>query len=402
MAQQTGKNIVVSFKVEATQNTAPGASGAEQLRLTASPGLSLRKQPIRSAEIRPDGLSTIPRHGSRETAGSFSGELSASSFETVLAAVARATIVAAVTITEATSSLASISFGTNTVTATTTSAGTGFISAGIRVGDVFRVTGTGGANDDLNAQVMAVATHTVTVHDSAFTADASAVTSFSLTVGKKISNGATPVRRTYYFDQYYQDIDVSEVFGGSRFTAFNVTGSPNGMANISVDVLGMSVAALASGASPYYSAPTQYTTNPLVFADAIISLRGTKLAVATAFSLSYQITAQTLPVIGSSVTPDVFDNDTRLTGSISVLREDLANLTSYADEDEIELHVLLQEEGADPKGFMSFFVPKLKFMGLDAPLGGDGALVETIQWEAGVKAAATGYDGTLLTITTNT
>jgi len=398
---QTGKNIFVDFKVEATLNTAPSTGSAERLRLTAAPGLSLRKQAIRSNEIRADYMSTVPRHGSRHVEGSYSGELSVNSFETILAAVARATIVAAVTITEATSSLASITFGTNTVVATNTSTGTGFISAGLRVGDVFRVSGTSGANDDLNAMVMAVATHTVTVHDGAFTSDASAATTFSLTIGKKISNGTTPVRNSYYIDQYQQDNDLSEVFGGCRFTGFRIDGSPNGMATVNISAMGMSVTALASGASPYYVSPTEYTTDPLVFADAIINLRGTKITTATAFSLDYQVTAQTLPVIGTSVTPDVFDNEARLSGTLTVMREDLANLTSYADEDEIELAIMLQEAGTDPKGFLSIFVPRLKFMNLDAPLGSDGAMTETIQWEAGYKASATGYDQTMLTITQN-
>ncbi len=398
---QTGKNVFVDFKVETTLNVAPSTGSAERLRLTPSPGLGLRKQAIRSNEIRSDGLTAIARHGSRDVAGSYSGELSVGSFDTILTAVARATLVAMVSITEANASLASISFSTNTVDATTTSAGTGFISAGVRVGDVFRVAGTGGANDGVPAQVMAVATHTITVHDGAFTADASAATAFALQIGKKIANPTTPIRRSYYIDEYNQDIDLSEVFGGCRFTSFSITGSPNGMADISFGVLGMSSTALATGTSPFYVAPTEYVTDPLVFADAVINLRGTKIAVATGFSLNYVNNASTLPVIGSSVTPDVFDNEARLSGSLTVLREDLANLTSLADEDEIELAIMLKETGTSP-GFVGIFVPKLKFMDVSAPIGSDGAMTESISWEAGFKAAATGYDQTLISITTNT
>jgi len=59
MANQTGKNIFVDFKLEATLNTAPSTGSAERLRLTPSPGLTLRKQSIRSNEIRSDGLTTM-------------------------------------------------------------------------------------------------------------------------------------------------------------------------------------------------------------------------------------------------------------------------------------------------------------------------------------------------------
>lgn len=398
---QTGKNVVVAYKVEATLNTAPGATGAKVLRLTASPGLSLRKEPIRSNEIRPDQLTQIARHGSRMVDGSYSGELSEGSFDEIFQAIVRSTATALVAVTQATASLASITFGTNTVLATSTSAANGFLDAGFKVGDIFTVTGTSGPNEDLNAKVLAVATHTLTCQASAFTAEATAITSFSLDIGKKLINGTTPTKRSFYIDQYNQDIDLSTVFGGCRWTSFSITGSPNGMAEISLGVMGMSATALATGTSPYFTSPTQYTSRPLVFADAVITFGGTSLAVATAFNLTYELTAQTLPVIGSDITPNVFDNEARLSGSITVLREDLARLSNFIDEDELELHILLQEPGTDPRAYISFFIPLLKLMGNDAPLGSDGAMVETLPWEAGVKTAATGYDAGMISIVTS-
>jgi len=401
MANQTGKGLIIAFKVEATLNTAPGASSAEVLRLTASPGLKLSKALIQSQEIRPDGLTALARHGSRRVEGSYGGELSVGSFDTILEAVVRTTAVTAVAVTEATASLASITFGTNTVDATSTSAGSGFLEAGIRVGDVLRVTGTGGANDSLNAQVQAVATHTVTVGASSFTVDASAATSFVLTIGKKLKNATTPTRRSFYVDEYHQDIDLSEVFGGVRWTGFQLQGTPDGMAQLTLSALGMSATALATGTSPYYTTPTEYTSLPLVFADAVLTVGGVAVSVATGFSLNYQLTANTLPVIGSSITPDVFDNEARLDGSLTVLRQDLDELTNFINETELELTILLQEPGSAPKAYIGLFVPRLVLTDNDAQLGSDGGMVETIPWTAGVKASATGYDAGLLTITTS-
>lgn len=397
---QTGSNIKVNYKVEATLNTAPGASGGETLRITPSPGLSLRKDAIRSAEIRDDGLSTVPRHGSRLVSGSYGGELSVSSWNTVLANVCRSTLTAASTLTQASASLTSIVFGTNYVALVTTTSTGGWVTAGIRVGDVFQITGATATNNNTNAQVWAMTTHTLTVNSGAYTAEATAVTSYSLTRGVKIFNADSVARKSYYVEQYYQDLDLSEVFGGVRFTSFSLTGSPNGMADISVGAMGLSATDLASGASPYYTAPSEYTTSPLAFSDAVIGFDGAKLITATSFSLSLDNGGSTLPVIGSSVGPDVFDGPARLTGSISLLREDLDALGDFADEDELELFVLLQASMAAPKSYFGIYVPRLKLMGLDAPLGSTSGLIETIPWEAGVKVAATGYDGTLLTITT--
>ena len=91
MAYQTGKNKIVAFKVEATYNTAPGASGAEQLRIKASPGLTLVKSLINSEEVRSDGQSSIARHGSRQATGTYNVELSVDSFDTVFEALLRST-----------------------------------------------------------------------------------------------------------------------------------------------------------------------------------------------------------------------------------------------------------------------------------------------------------------------
>lgn len=397
---QPGKALTVSFKVETTLNTAPTATGGEVLRFAPSPGLTLQKDAIRSNEVRGDGLTSIARHGSQSVTGSYAAEMSVGSHDTIFEAAMRASAVAAVVVTALTASLAEIITGSNTIEATTTGAGS-WAAAGLRVGDVFRISGQNAANNDLNLRLKSMTTHTLTVHGTPLTVDASAETGFSITTGKKLSNPSMPVRRSFYVDEYNKIIDQSEAFGGVRFTGFTVRGTPNGMAEVTFNAMGMSASVLASGASPYFSDNTEYTSEPLVFADAILSLGGTELAVGTSFELNYEITANTLPVIGSAVTPDVFDNDARLSGSLTILREDLTRLSSFIDEDELELMVLLQEPEAVPKDYFSFYVPKLKFMAFDAPLGSDNAMVDTMPWEAGFRASATGFDQTLLTILTS-
>lgn len=396
MAKQLGKNILVAFKVEASENVAPGTGSATQMRLNPGSGLRLLKAYIESQEVRSDGMTVIGRHGSRSVDGSYPAEMSLGSHDEIYQAVVRSTTTAAVAVTQATASLASITFGTNTVVATSTSTGSGFLQAGFRVGDVFRVSGTtGGVNDTKQARVGAVTTHTMTVlGTSVFTAEATAITTFTLTIGKKLKNNPTaPTRRTYYLQQYYTDIDQAEVFGGCRWTGFRIRGTPNGMAEVEFSVMGMSQDALATGSSPYYISPTAFTTDPLVFADAVVSFGGTDIVVATAFELNYAMTAQSLEVIGSSNSGGVFENEARITGSISILAEDLTNIDRFEDETELELHILLTEPDASPpKDYISLFVPRLKLSGAEKPLGQDGPMIVTMPFTAGIKGTTTGYD----------
>lgn len=399
MPSQSGSNVIVGYKVEATYNTAPGTGSAEKLRFVSG-GLSLARANIASNEIRSDGLTTMSRLGSRQVSGGYSCELSLGSFDTLLEAAMRSTWVAASTVTfdngAALTSLEVSDTNTLTFAGTTTPA-----AAGIRVGDVIRLSNMStAANNSINLRVKAVGSSTVDVHGTPLTVQA-ADTACSITILRKLKNGTTPTKRTFYFEEYNQDIDVSEVFGGCKIVGFRIRGTPDGMATIELQIMGASQSVLATGDSPYYASPTEYTTIPLVFADATISFNGSDIAVATGFELNYSIGANTQPVIGTTVSPDVFDNMASLSGSLDFIRQDLANVSTFLAETEVELHLLLVEPDSEPKDCIAIYVPRIKLMNVDAPLGGDGAMVETVNWTAGAKVAATGYDGTLLTISTS-
>lgn len=396
MAFQTGKGVRVSAKVEGTFNTAPGDTGATQLRLTDSPGMSLTKAVINSAEVRSDGLSTIGRHGSRSAPGTYNGEISVGTFDMFLEAAMRSTWVAAVAITQA--AMTSITTTTSTIVAAAGS----WITQGVRIGDIVRLTGhSTTANNDINLRVTAVTASTITVAGTPLVLNASADTTFTLTILKKLRNPTTPTKRTFWVEEYFQDIDQSQVFGGCRVVSMTISGTPDGMASISFGLLGASSDTLATGASPYYTSPSLTTSNPLVFADAKIYVNGADVTTATAFELTYSIAASTQPVIGADTSPDVFDNDATLSGSITLIREDLDNFDVFNNETEVSLSVLLEEPEAAPADCIGIFVPLVKFNDASASKGGDGAMLETIPFMAGIKPTTTGFDSTLLTISTS-
>jgi hypothetical protein len=336
--------------------------------------------------------------------GTYQGELSVGSFDMLLEAIMRSTWVAAVAIT-VDNTAPNTSFqitATNEITYVGT---TTLLTKGLRVGDVARFTNMSDAlnnNKNLRIKDISASGLVVHVHGTPLTVQAADIAA-TLTILKKLKRATVPTKRTFYIDEYNQDIDLSEVFGGCRFISMKITGTPDGMAMVEFGVLGASANPLASGASPYYIAPTLPTGIPLVFADAVVSYNGADIAIATAFELTLVIAAKTEPVIGSSISPDVFDNDARLSGSLSFIRQDLAALTGFAAETEYELHLLLTEPEAEPKDCLAIYVPRLKLTGVDSQIGGDGAMIDVLPWTAGMKegAAATGYDDTMLSISTS-
>lgn len=400
MPGQLGADILIAAKPEVTFNTAPGASGATQLRWIDSPGLNLTMTEIKSAERRGDLLDTLSRMGSRHVAGSFRSEMIVGAHDLWYEAIWRATFVAAVTITEATAGLTSITTTTSTIVAAAGS----WITAGVRVGDVIRLTGhSTPGNNSKNLRVKGVSALTITLYGTPLTADAVADTAFTITIGKKLSNPTVPVRRSFYVEQYYRTIDQSAVYGGVRYTGMSITGAPNQMAQVDFSAMGASLSVLDTAASPYYSSPTLPTGGALVFSDASIAFGGSDVVNLTNLSLNLQIAASTLDVIGSTTTPDVYDNKMTLTGSISAARQDLARLLAYQNETALELHAMLVEPESEPKDYIALFIPNLRLTGNPADLGGDGAMIEQLPFTCGVKegAAATGYDTTLINFLTS-
>jgi len=397
MANQTGRNMSVAYYVEGTFDTAPGAGSAEYLRLNPSPGLKLARANILPGEVRKDMLTPMGRLGSRTVSGSYNGDISVGACDTFLQALMRSTWTAAVAITE--SEMTSITTTTSTIVA----AGGSWLSEGVRVGDIVRLTDHAtSANNNLNLRVTAVDATTITVAGTPLTLDASPDNAFTLTILKKLVNATTPVRRSFYIDQYYQDIDQSQVFGGCRVVGATIRGQPDGMATIEFRLLGASMEGLATGSSPYYTSPTEHTNEGLVFTDALLGLDGTDIAIATAFELDINLGGATLPIIGGSTTPDVFDDNMVVGGSISLVRQDLTYVSAFDAETEFELNVLLQEPTGTPKKAFGLYVPRIKLTDADAALGSDGAMVESLPFMAGLQASATGYDQTMLGIYTET
>jgi hypothetical protein len=391
---QTGANVLVALHRESTTGVAATATGAVQMRAIQSPGLALNRAQIQSQEKRSDGLRTMGRLGGKDVSGSYNAELTVGgATDMLLEAIMRGAWATATSIGFAT--MTTVAIGSNTLTA----AGGDWINTqGIRVGDVFYLSSTTvSGNNNTNARVVSVTTLTITTQPGAFTTLAATATG-TLTILKKLKNGATPVRYSHTVEQYNQDIDVSELFLGCRAINVKASFKPGAMAQISYSFLGLDRTALATGTSPYFTSPTLTTGLDLIADDSTIRYNGANIATFTGFDLDLTITAKGEPVIGSFVSPDVFDNDMMVSGTITALRSDFSNLTLYDAETEFDVSILLQEPSGTPKAALAFFLPRVKISALSAPFAGDGAMQETLTLMVGPKTAATGYDAGYLTI----
>jgi hypothetical protein len=218
---------------------------------------------------------------------------------------------------------------------------------------------------------------------------------------RKVVNGTSPTRMSYTVEQYDGDTDLSELFLGCRVIGLKWSIKPNSMVTVTPSFLGLDRTILTTGTSPWFTSPTLSTSLPLIAEDMAIYQSGTLVSVFTSADLDMTIAAKPEPVIGSLVSPDVFDNDLAMSGTITGLRSDFSNLTSFDAETEFDIQFLFKEpvSAGTPVACLGLYIPRVKLASISAPVGGgDGAKTETKQLMFGPKTAATGYDGTLVSI----
>ncbi len=386
---QTGSRTLAAIRAETTTGVIATVTGASQIRLIGGDGAKLNRAQVQSQEKLTSGLRYMGRLGYKSVEGGYESELSVGGFSDISAeAVMRSTFATATSVGFTT--MTTVAVGTNTVTA----AGSSWITQGIKVGDIFYLTGTTVTGDNnVLARVTAVATLTLSVVTGTFTTLAATATGTLTVLKKLVSPTGSPTRRSFTIEQLDQDITQSERFLGCRMVGFSLAFQPGQMAKLTTKFMGMDRSFTNAA---YFTSPSLTTGLPLVADDSSIRYNGVDVVNFTGFNLDFAITATGVPVIGSLVTPDIFDNDLVVTGQITALRSDFANLTLYDAETEFELSILLREIAASGvlPGAFGVFMPRVKISQLSAapPGGGDGAKVETLTLMTGPKTATSVYD----------
>lgn len=397
MAYQSGRAVSVAYKVESDYGQLPGASGAKVFRPNSGQ-LTLAKEPIRSNEIRRDGMSTRGRHGSRSVTGQYAGDLSVGTFDEMVEAVFRGTFAAALSITEATAAMSSatLAVSANTITA---SAGS-WITAGLRVGDVFRL-GTDFHVDNQNRNIRIVGlTATVITTAETLTAEAGPIATWSLTRPKKLIQGMVP--RSFTFEEHEYDIDGSEVFKGVRVGSMQLQMQPNGMCILTFGLVGQDMEVMTGADAPYFTNPSETVTVGLTAVEAKIRLGSDDVMDVSSIDLTLNLNAAGVPVVGSVLTPDVFTNLATVEGTITALKQDVARSEQFLNETELSLHLMFEEHETGAADFCSFFVGNMTLASATkGEIGQDNARTQSFTILCGVDERGGAYDRSMIAYQTS-
>lgn len=402
---QTSKRRV-AWKKESTFNTAAGASGAVVARRT-SLNLSLTKQPIESGEKRSDFQRADVRHGSRMVDGNLDGELILGVWEEFFAALLRRDFASISAIAADTGDGFTISSGVVTRAA---GGGESFLTDGVRVGQVVRGANfADAANNARNFLVTAVTATTMTlavIDGGAALADVGSAdedATFTIVGQTTFVPSTAHTSDSFTIEDYLADADLAAVYTGCRIVGLSLRMQPNGMVTVSWRIMGIDQTIYETSSAPYFTTPTEPSVgNVLESSLGYVRILGSQVAVVTGVNVDIDLGGANTPVVGSNLSPDIFyGRAITVRGQITAYITSNAYLTAFRDETEGELFLQFEYPGSEPRSFISMFMPRVKLMSA-SPDDPDTVITQTLDFEALLKGAATGYESTTLMIQDST
>lgn len=349
----------VAYKKESVWGTLAGAASGKYIRRVTS-DFNLNKDTYESGEIRTDYQVADFRHGVRKTEGSINGEFSPGAYSDFMQSVLARDFTTAPAGTSATITIAASS-GLWTITRAAGS----FITDGIQVGQIVRMSGgtLNAANTNNNALVCVVTATVLTVKvlsSTDFVADTSIAGVTVAGVGKITYAPLTGhTNDSYTIEEFYSDIAQSEVYTGMKVGGFNMQLPSTGLTTCDMSFLGKNLE--QTGTSQYFTSPTAAPTNGIFAAvNGALIVNGVPRAVITSADISIERGLEAANVVGSNFASDVFTGRIRVTGNMSTYFEDGTFRDFFKDEVAVSVVLALTSDNSKTAQAVSICLPKVK------------------------------------------
>ena len=376
-----------AYKVQSGKGSAASGSGGQLLRRTGI-DLSGKKDKYSSNEIASHQQSTGASHGVGSASGTISGEMSASTYGDFMQWVLRKDWAA----TSAISSL-SLTIAASGSNYTVTRASGDFLTGGIKVGDVIRLTG-GSLNANNVAKNLVVLNVTSTIltvnvlNGETLTAEGPIASCTVTVTGKKTWTPTSGHTNKYVtFEDWSADVSRSQVYSDVQPTALNISAPATGLITVQVPLVGLTPA-VRSGSQVLTSPTAETTTSVMSSAKFAVFINGTRLSNVTSFSVNINgNVALGEAVIGSNSRSDTQKGRIMVDGQFTAIFQDDTLAGYFDDEAAREVVIVMAEDLTDDVDCVSISLPAVKFFSADGD-DGEKQLVRTYQIEAQRPAGA--------------
>jgi len=321
------------------------------------------------------------RHGVRSVGGAITGELSAGTWKDFFAAALRRAFDTLTAIT----GLSITITGSGPTWTVARSAGS-WITDGVKVGHVVRLTAGAFNAANLNKNMIVIAETALNLTVVLFPSIAGLVAegpigSATLSLpGKKTfapPSGQTDV--SFSIEHYHQDLTLSELFLGCKIDKMALALPPTGMATISMDFMGKDI---TTAGSQYYTTPTVITsTGVLASVNGILQAQGGTLATITGLSININDNMSAEALVGSNTYGDIAEGLILVDGQVTAVFDSGTMRDYFINETEVALSVAMSASNVAAADFLAFTLPRIKFGGADKD-DGQKTLIQTLPFTA--------------------
>jgi hypothetical protein len=395
-----GINKITVIKAQTGLGVPAAGAGGQVLRRKTSIGKKARATYVND-EIVQHQQSTGVNLGTASTSWDFDGLLSPGSYATTLASLLRKVFTATAAITGLSLTIAGA--GPHTVTR---SAGS-YLTDGVKIGDVARITAGTYANPvnrDNNIVVTGLTATVltgITLNNSVLIAEGPIATSTLTVIGKKSLAPLTGHTDTIFtVEEWYGDITKSELFPDLRIGQVDLGLPASGNATIKLASMGLGVR--TRGTAQVLTTPTAATTTPVLTAvRGVVLANGVSQLGVTSISVSIKANLNAIgPVLGSNFNPDMSRGRIEVSGSLTALFDSTTLGVLYDNETVTSLIAVMAADTTNNADFVSINLSALKLTG-DDPDDGEKAVMRTYPFTAQINAAggaALANDQTIISI----
>lgn len=360
MAIASGSRVTVATIPEVTLGTTP-AGTLKPTRFTKI-SLMLKKDAYKSNEVVANRQTKDMRLGFRGVEGSLEAEVSIQSHDEYYESALAGTFAAPTPVT-----LNGAVVAGNKVTRAAGS----FITDGYRVGDIVTLSAfaaSAGANNGTVrlATVSALEVSLVSTAGAPFAKTLITDTTGTLTyAGKRLDCGTT--MKAVSIEEGFTDIAQYRIFNGMVVNGLDLKVEPKGIIMATFDLIGKD-ATVFSGTPKTYSAAL--TSSPLDSFSGALWEGGSPTTLVTGVNFKLANGRTTQAVLGSKVTPDIFEGSVDISGTATLLFQDAVMFNKFDLETESAMDILVMNAAGTE--WLRFVLPRVKFSsgGIEPPAEG--------------------------------
>ena len=184
--------------------------------------------------------------------------------------------------------------------------------------------------------------------------------------------------RTFCIEQSFADIAEYRLFKGMAVSKMKVSAKPGALVEISFDFIGQDA---TSSATPSANATgSQDTHSPMTYAKGTIKEGGSNIAYITGLDFEIDNGLGTVGVIGSDLTPDIFNGRSNLKGTMTALFKDQVMLDKFLNETESSIEVNFVDSVSATMSH-NIKIPRVKYTGGDIAPPKEGAVIISLPFE---------------------